>query len=63
MAETLTVVLAKEKETKNTIRFSEEENPDGLPVVSTVYVQKHAVRKMGNPGKIRLTLEAVGDGK
>lgn len=58
MAERLTVVLDREKETKNTVRFAERENAEGLPpVLGTVYVQKYAVRRLGDPSSIRVTVE------
>lgn len=54
----LTAVLTKEKETKNTVRFQEVEG-DQPPVVGTVYVQKYAVKKLGDPERIKITIEKV----
>ena len=45
-----------EKETKNTIRFQEAERPDGPPVIGTLYIQKFAIRQLGNPEKITVTI-------
>lgn len=53
----LTLEFEREKETKNTIRFQELENGDGPKVVGTLYLQKYAVKKLGNPEKLRVTLE------
>jgi len=56
----LTVILERERETKNTVRFAEQENAEGLPpAVGTLYIQKFAVRRLGNPDKIKLTIEGV----
>lgn len=55
---TMTATFVVEKETKNTIRFSEEP-ADGPPITNTIYVQKWAIANLGNPDKIRVTIEAV----
>lgn len=52
------VTLDRERETKNTIRFKERERDDGLTVVGTLYLTKWAVRQMGDPQIIRLTVAA-----
>jgi len=57
MPDKLTAVFSLEKETKNTMRFSEE--PEGPPIVNTIYVQKWAVARLGKPKRIRVTIEAV----
>ena len=55
--------LTLERETKNTIRFAEDEagqpsdHPDS-PVVGTLYRQKAAHAKLGSPQRIALTIEA-----
>jgi len=47
-----------EKETKNTIRFAELEDQDGQPpVVRTLYLQKFATKKLGEPTKIKVVIE------
>ncbi len=48
------VEFTKEKETKNTFRFSE--NGDD-PVIGTLYVQKRVMTELGNPETLRVTLE------
>jgi hypothetical protein len=49
-----------EKETKNTIRYTEiaEGQP---PVIGTLYVQKWALK--GNPKRIKVTIEAPDSGE
>ena len=37
---TKTIQLQKEKDTKNTVKFAEVQNPGEPPVVGTLYVQK-----------------------
>ncbi|KXG75512.1 hypothetical protein AN618_18850 [Fervidicola ferrireducens] len=52
----LEAVFEYEKETKNTVRFAEVigENP---AIVGTIYIQKFALNKLGNPKKIKITIE------
>jgi hypothetical protein len=53
------VEFVRERETKNTVRFQEVESADGTPpAVGTIYVQKYAVRQLGNPDRIRVRIEA-----
>jgi len=52
----LTANLTREKETKNTIKFAENERDDGPPVVGTLYVQKYALKQLGNPETIKITI-------
>jgi hypothetical protein len=54
-----------ERETKNTVRFAEDEagQPDdhpGTPVVGTLYIQKAAHAKLGSPKEITVTITAKG---
>lgn len=58
-AKELTINFIQERETKNTVRFAEEESLDGPPVVGTLYVQKYALRRLGNPAKITITISAA----
>ena len=59
MAGKLEAVFVLEKETKNTKRFSEEPSQSGPPIVNTLYVQKWALINLGNPEKLRVTIEAA----
>jgi hypothetical protein len=59
MADKLTAVFDLEKETKNTMRFSED--PEAAPIMNTAYIQKWALKQLGNPEKVRITIEAVED--
>lgn len=37
------VVMAKDKETKNTVRYQEEPDESGVVKVGTLYIQKFAI--------------------
>ena len=55
--------LTLERETKNTVRFAEDETGQpadhpGTPVVGTLYLQKAAHATLGTPSQITVTLEA-----
>ncbi len=49
--------FVKEKDTKNTIRFAEQERDDGPPVVGTLYIQKYALKQLGNPETLTVTIQ------
>ena len=49
---------AGEKETPGTVRF-QEQDPDEDPKVGTLYVKKAASKRLGNPTRIRVTIEAI----
>ena len=48
----------RERETKNTVRY-EEQVTDAPPVVGTLYLQKYALNRLGNPDRLRVTIEAA----
>ncbi len=58
----LELSFQRERETKNTVRF-EEQVTDAPPVVGTLYLQKYAVNRLGNPDSLRVTVEAVAAGR
>ncbi len=60
--EELKAKFVVEKETKNTVRFQEVES-DSAPILGTLYIQKWALRKLGNgtPKMIEVTIKAVGE--
>ena len=61
----LELSFQRERETKNTVRF-EEQVTDAPPVVGTLYLQKYALNRLGNPDCLRVTVEAaaaVGAGR
>ena len=58
MAEQLVIELVRGKETPGTVRFQEQE-PDQDPKVGTLYVKKAASLRLGNPTRIRVTIEAL----
>jgi len=53
-----TIVLTREKETKNTIRYREKSEGQP-PVVQTIYIQKWFAGSPA-PEKIRITIEPAG---
>lgn len=54
----ITIHLRRERETKNTVRFEETENEEGNPpLIGTLYVQKWALKRLGEPDELALTLE------
>lgn len=57
--------LTMERETKNTVRFAEDEEgqPEGhpgAPVVGTQYIQKFAWAQLGKPEHLVITIEKLG---
>ena len=54
----LELSFQRERETKNTVRF-EEQVAYMPPVVGTLYVQKFALNRLGNPDCLRVTLDAT----
>lgn len=53
--EALVLGFRRERETKNTVRF-EEAVSDTPPVVGTLYVQKWALHRLGEPAAITVTI-------
>lgn len=50
MAENITVKFLKDKETKNTVRFSEVTGPDGYNRIGTIYIPRGTLAMAGiNP--------------
>ena len=54
---TTTATFELEKETKNTVRYSETPDEGVAPVVNTIYIQKYVLGKTA-PQKITVTFEA-----
>jgi hypothetical protein len=54
--QTLELEFSKDKETKNTIRFQEDVEEDATPVVGMVYLKKQAVKDLGDPENLLLTI-------
>lgn len=53
------VVLQREKETRNSYRYREAEDEEGMPpVLGQVYLAKYAARRLGNPARIRVAVRA-----
>lgn len=54
----LTLKFTRERETKNTVRFTEEvSDNDATPVVGTLYVAKRALAKIGTPNHLIVTID------
>ena len=54
----VTVTLSEEKQTKNTVRFTEKlESEYDVPVIGTLYVPKATLAKLGYKGNAELVLE------
>lgn len=57
MFEELVLKFDREKETKNTIRFTERESEDGEPpMIGILYLQKFAVKRLGDPSIIEVKI-------
>jgi len=52
----LTTTMYKEKETKNTVRYQEVVS-DQPPIIGTLYIQKYAIKRIGDPDRIKVTIE------
>lgn len=55
-SDTLELQFTKERETKNTVRFSEDGKQQAI---GTLYVQKSALAKIGDPEALSVTIEPV----
>jgi len=55
----LELSFERERETKNTVRY-EEQVTDEPPVVGTLYLQKYALNRLGNPDRLRVTVDVAG---
>jgi hypothetical protein len=53
----LEITFDKERETKNTVRF-EERGGEDPQIVGTLYLQKWALRRLGDPTVLRVRIEA-----
>jgi hypothetical protein len=57
MSEKRVIILEKEKETKNTIRYKEIETEKSPLVMGTAYIQKETFKQGEVPKKISITIE------
>ena len=51
---TRTIQMTKEKDTKNTVKFTEVQSPGEPPIIGTLYVQKWAAADAVN---LKVTIE------
>lgn len=56
--EPVTIKLVRAKETKNTVRYEEPESDQPL-VIGTLYLQKWALHRLGDPETITVTIAGV----
>ena len=56
--EPMQVTLRRTKETKNTVRYEEPESDQPL-VIGTLYLQKWALHRLGDPETITVTIAGV----
>jgi hypothetical protein len=54
MPERITLTFTKEKDTKNTVKYAEDERPGQPPVVGSLYVAKWAA---GGRNTLTVTIE------
>ncbi len=57
MTTTATVFFTKEKETRNTLKYQEDERPGQPPMIGALYVQKWWA---AGADRLRVTLEREG---
>jgi hypothetical protein len=55
---TVTANFKIEKNTKNMVRFEAQTEKDDADLTPYVYIRNAAVKKLGNPEKIKVTIEA-----
>ena len=55
----LTLTFVEERETKNTIRFTEQVADLDSPLIGTIYVSKHALKELGwaRGNELTMTIE------
>jgi hypothetical protein len=53
---TVTVILSDPDEKKHVVRYN---NADEDAALSSVYVNKKAVKALGDPAKVKITIEAA----
>lgn len=59
--QSLRVIFTKEKETANTVRFQEVEEGSSGTVVGRLYMQKKALKQIGNPQMIIVQITSMED--
>jgi hypothetical protein len=52
------LTFKRERETKNTVRFDEQQPEGGAPSIGALYLQKHAARDLGDPEQLSVTVAA-----
>jgi hypothetical protein len=57
--EPLSLTFKRERETKNTVRFDEQQPEGGAPSIGALYLQKPAARDLGDPEQLTVTVAAA----
>jgi len=57
--ESLSVTFNRERETKNTVRFQEEQPEGATPSIGALYLQKLAAQDLGDPEHLTVTVAAA----
>jgi hypothetical protein len=57
------LTFTRERETKNTIRYAEDVAGEERPIVGNLYVLKSTVAELGDPERIRVTIEAATEAR
>ena len=61
VAEEIRLRFKRERETKNTVRFEEEASESSEPpVIGTLYLQKWALKRLGEPEALMVTVVREG---
>ncbi len=55
-SKSIVVEFVQERTTKNTVVYKEPADP---PLIGSLYVQKPTAEELGNPEKIKVTVEAA----
>ena len=59
MPEPLSLTFKRERETKNTVRFQEEQREGATPSIGALYLQKPAAQDLGDPEQLTVTVAAA----
>ena len=59
MPEPLSLTFKRERETKNTVRFAEQQPEGGATSIGALYLQKPAARDLGDPELLSVTVAAA----
>ena len=55
---TVTVILGDRSDKKSVVRFDADENVEN-PALANAYITKDALKQIGDPQKVKITIEAA----